>query len=271
MTAAFDRLSLSGKAVVITGAGNGIGAQSAMLMGRRGARVLAADIDISGAQATAESIIKAGGEAIACKADVGNRDDIAAMIETVVDRFGRLDVLVNNAFFQILGNVEQLAEEDWDRSMDVTLKSVFLASKYAIPHIRAGGGGGGGAIVNISSMHAITGFRGFAVYQAAKGGVSALTRQMAMDYGHENIRVNAVLPGPTITGAFAQVPGSYVESARRRMALLRPGRPEETAEAIAFLASDAASLITGVNLPVDGGATIVGEPDWLDEKPVILP
>ncbi|MGV3768592.1 MAG: SDR family NAD(P)-dependent oxidoreductase [Sphingobium phenoxybenzoativorans] len=268
MTGGFDRLSLTGKVAVITGGGNGIGAESAVLMAARGADVIVADINLPAAQAVEKRIRDSGGSALALSVDVGKSGELQALMDKAADHFGGLHILFNNAFFQVLGSVEQLAEEDWDRTQNVTLKSVYLGSKYAIPHIRASGGG---AIVNTASMHAITGFRGFAAYQAAKGGVCALTRQMAMDYGRENIRVNAVLPGPTITAAFAQVPQSYVDICARRMPILRVGQPDETAEAVAFLASDAASLITGISMPVDGGATIVGEPDWLDDRPDVLP
>ncbi|WP_157218941.1 SDR family NAD(P)-dependent oxidoreductase [Flavisphingomonas formosensis] len=267
MAAGFDRLSLAGKVAIVTGGGNGIGAETACLMASRGAAVLIADIDEDAAWRTERQIADEGGRATALRVDVGSAADLQAMVDAAVDMFGGLHILCNNAFFQVIGSVEQLSEADWDRTQTVSLKSVFLGSKFAIPRIRASGGG---AIVNTASMHAITGFRGFAAYQSAKGGVCALTRQMAMDYGHENIRVNAVLPGPTVTAAFAQVPESYVRISARRTPILRTGRPDETAEAIAFLASDAASLITGIAMPVDGGATIVGEPDWLDEKPVIL-
>ena len=264
----FGRLSLEGKVAIITGSGNGIGAEAAHLMALRGAKIVVADINYEAAQSTKKRIKDSGGEAYAMHVDVGNADAIYKMVEDTVEYYGSLSIVVNNAFSQVLGTVEQLDEADWDRTQDVTLKSVFLCCKYAMPHIRESGGG---SIVNIASMHAIVGFRGFAAYQAAKGGVCALTRQMAMDYAHENIQVNAVLPGPTRTAAFDLVPQQYIDAAARRTPTLRLGKPEETAEAIAFLASDASSLITGISMPVDGGAAMVGEPDWLDEKPVILP
>jgi 3-oxoacyl-[acyl-carrier protein] reductase len=237
-------------------------------MAARRAKVMIADINGKAAAAAVEEIIAAGGTAAACTANVGFAEDIKRMVEETIAAFGALHILFNNAFTTVLGTVEQLAEADWDLTQNVTLKSVYLGSKYALPHIRAAGGG---AIVNTSSMHALVPFRGFAAYQAAKGGVCALTRQMSIDFARYNIRVNAVLPGPTETGAMTGIPPAYLEKCAKRMHLLRIGKAEEVAEAVAFLASDAASLITGVSLPVDGGAASIGEPDWLTDSVEILP
>ena len=242
---------LEGKAAIITGAGSGMGAAMVELFCAEGAQVVAADI--SGKQD--EVARRAGSGCAAIRVDVSKSKDVQAMIALAVERFGRLDILCNNA--GINGTLAPTAEhedEDFDHTISVNLRGVFLGIKYAIPQMLKVGGG---SIVNTSSMASITAFPLMPAYTASKGGVSALTRVAAAEYAAKNIRVNAIAPGAIDTGMTQALPTEYLEGAVKATLLGRIGTPMEIAKAALFLASDDASFITGVLLPVDGGYTIV--------------
>ena len=251
-------MKLKDKVAVVTGAGSGIGKGIATVFFREGAKVVVADWDEQAGKKTAEEIRRSGGDAFFVKCDVSNEEQVKAMIQVTIAKYGRINVLVNNAGIGVYKTVLDTTSEEWDRCLAVDLKGVFLCSKYAIPHIKAAGGG---AIVNIASVHSYQNVGGTAPYAASKGGVVALTRVMAIDYGRDKIRVNAVCPGwidtPLTQGIFADSPDP--EKARRdverRQILGRLGTPEEVGEAAAFLASDEASYITGASLMVDNGMT----------------
>jgi NAD(P)-dependent dehydrogenase (short-subunit alcohol dehydrogenase family) len=247
-------MRLEKKVAVITGAGSGMGRAMATLFAAEGAKVICADI--SGKQnEVAESI---GAAAAAVQADVANETDVQRMIAAAEERFGRLDILVNNAGFG--GPMAPLHEQGvdvWDRVHSVNIRGVFFGMKYGIASMLKTGGG---AIVNISSASGFVGWKGHAVYGAAKAGVNQLTKTAALDYAGKNIRVNAVLPGTMWTGLVKQSqqfpeppPGT------RRLPgipLDRWGRAIDIAYAALYLASDEASYVTGVLLPVDGGYCI---------------
>jgi NAD(P)-dependent dehydrogenase (short-subunit alcohol dehydrogenase family) len=245
------------KVVVVTGAGSGIGKATALAFGREGAKVVAVDIDIASAQATAEQIKGAGGQAESLQADVSVSGDVERMVTTTVERLGALDVLVNNAgvFFQL--PVVQVPEEQWDWLMSINLRGVYLGCKHAVPQmIRQGKG----AIVNTASIAGLRGFAGYGTYGAAKGGVVQLTKALAVEIARAGVRVNCVCPGIIETAMLDQGVAqlgldrtAFVQLAGAAHPIGRIGRPEEVAAAILFLASDDASFITGVALSVDGG------------------
>jgi NAD(P)-dependent dehydrogenase (short-subunit alcohol dehydrogenase family) len=247
-------MRLTGKVAVVTGAGSGIGAATARLFAREGARVVCADI--SGAQDAVASGL--GETAIGVRADVGAEDDVRRLITSAEEHFGQLDLLVNNAGFG--GGTKPLHEqtiENWDRVHEVNLRGVFLCMKYGVASMRASGGG---AIVNISSASALVGWKHHSVYGAAKAGVNQLTKAAALDYADDGIRVNAVSPGTIWTGLvpaaaqFAEPPPDMPRVPGIPMD--RWGLAEEVAAAVLFLAGDEASYITGAVLPVDGGYAI---------------
>ena len=194
-----------------------------------------------------------GGTAAFVHADVGRSDDIRAMVAAAVERFGRLDMLVNNAHWEKHGTVEELDEPDWDRSFDVLLKALYLGCKYAIPEMRKVGGG---AIINIASVHAYSVSDRYVTYETAKAGVVHFTRQVAWDFGPERIRCNCICPGdiplPSDIEAHAGDPG-FLEERTLLKAIKRPGHPRDIARAALFLVSDLAEWITGQALTVDGG------------------
>jgi NAD(P)-dependent dehydrogenase (short-subunit alcohol dehydrogenase family) len=247
-------MRLEGKVAVITGAGSGVGKATAKLFAAEGAQVVCADI--SGDQdAVAEEI---GDAAIGVHADVADEEDVRNMIAAAENRFGRLNILVNNAGFGGgLAPLHEQTAERWDRVHSVNIRAVFLGMKYGIISMLRTGGG---AIVNVSSASGMIGRKHHSVYGAAKAGVNQLTKAAALDYARANIRVNAVLPGTVWTGL---VPMSK-ESPEPPPGVARPagipmdrwGLPREIAAAVLFLASDEASFITGALLPADGGYTI---------------
>jgi len=251
-------VKLKEKVAIVTGAAKGIGRGIATVFFQEGAKLVIADWDEEAGKKTADEIRRSGGHAFFVKCDVSNEEQVKAMIRETVTKYGRINVLVNNAGIGVYKTVLDTTSEEWDRCLAVNLKGVFLCSKYAIPHIKAAGGG---AIVNIASVHSYQNVGGTAPYAASKAGVVALTRVMAIDYGRDKIRVNAVCPGwidtPLIRSIFAGRPDP--EKARREVErsqiLGRLGTPEEVGEAAAFLASDEASYITGASLMVDNGMT----------------
>ncbi|MGB9791703.1 MAG: SDR family NAD(P)-dependent oxidoreductase [Thermacetogeniaceae bacterium] len=246
-------MRLRDKVAVITGAGSGIGRATAILFGNEGAKVIVSDYKEDTAKATLDEILKNKGEGIAVRADVSNEEEVRQLMEKAFKSYGRLDILINNAGIGEVSPVEELSEEAWYRTIDINLKGVFLCTKHAIPYMRRSGGG---SIVNNASILGHVSFPGAAAYSAAKGGVVMLTKNMALDYAKDRIRVNAVCPGFIRT---PMVEKGAVKDQIDYLATLHPlgrlGEPIEVAYAMLFLASDEASFITGSSLMVDGGYT----------------
>jgi NAD(P)-dependent dehydrogenase (short-subunit alcohol dehydrogenase family) len=257
-----DAGRLAGRCAVITGAGSGIGRAASLRFAREGATVVAADVDGAAVATLAKEIAEDGGTAVGLRVDVTDGDSVTAMAAEAVRRFGRLDVLYANAGIDGSGRVHDTSESDWLRVMDVNLTGVWRSMRAVLPEmIRAGSG----SIITQASTAAVVGVPGIAAYSAAKGGIVALTRQAAIDYGGMGIRVNAICPGTVVTplvmrtldarGLVAGGPVSEDVLARsaRRYPLRRLGTVEEIAAAALFLASDEAAWVTGAVLPVDGG------------------
>jgi len=248
--------SLAGKVALITGGASGIGKATAELFAREGAAVTIVDIDAEAGNAVARSVVDDGGEAMFIRCDVACADECRRAVDQTLQRWGKLDVLFNNAGVTRRASVLGTSEEEWDWVMAVNVKSVFLMSKAAIPEMIKTNGG---VIINTGSGWGLVGGKDAVTYCASKGAVIQLTKAMALDHGPQNIRVNAVCPGDTDTPMLAeearQLNQSHdailAESAGRPLG--RAGRPEEIAKGVLYLASDASSFVTGTTLLVDGG------------------
>ncbi|MBI2909057.1 MAG: SDR family oxidoreductase [Chloroflexi bacterium] len=249
-------MRLAGKVSIVTGAGSGIGRATALRFAREGAKVMVADINRETGEKTVSDIRVGGGEATFVQADVSKAADVERMIRTTVDAYGTLNILFNNAGTTYTALPTDIPEEEWDKVIDINLKSVFLGCKYAVPEMRKAGGG---SIVNTASVSGMTSSRSSVVYGASKGGVIALSNSLAVTYSRENIRVNCVCPGVTETNLlprFLELSPDKENSKQKYLDSIPMGRfakPEEVANAVLFLASDEASYITGIALPVDGG------------------
>jgi NAD(P)-dependent dehydrogenase (short-subunit alcohol dehydrogenase family) len=252
---------LGGRAAIVTGAASGIGRATASLLAAEGAAVVAADIDEPGGRAVAAAIVESGGRATFVRCDVTSAADAQSAVETAVATFGRLDMLVNNAGVLRRAEITRLSEDDWDRTMAVNVKSIYLLSRAAIPVMAAAGGG---AIVNLGSGWGLSGGPRAVAYCASKGAVVNMTKAMAIDHGPQHIRVNCVCPGDTDTPMLRQeaadlgitVDEVIASSATRPLG--RVGTPEDVARAVLWLASDEAGWVTGSILLVDGGGLAGG-------------
>ncbi|HZR81737.1 MAG TPA: glucose 1-dehydrogenase [Candidatus Binatia bacterium] len=250
-------MRLGGKVALITGAASGIGRETALLFAREGARVVAVDVNEAAGRETASQIASAGGDAIFVRADVSRGDDCRAMVAAAEERFGRLDVLFNNAGIMHPADDDAVEtdEEIWDLTMAVNLKGVFLGCKHGIPALRRAGGG---AIVNTASFVAVLGAATPQLaYTASKGGVLALTRELAIVHAREGIRVNALCPGPLKTEMLMKFLDTEAKKQRRlvHVPMGRFGEAHEMARAALWLASDESSYVTGSTFLVDGGIT----------------
>jgi NAD(P)-dependent dehydrogenase (short-subunit alcohol dehydrogenase family) len=247
----------SRRRVLVTGAAAGIGEAIALRLARAGAQVACADLDEAGANAVAAAVEGLGVRALPLAGDVADEADVARMIDATARAFGGLDVLVNNAGIVILQRLEETSTDEWDRTLGVNLRSMFLTCRRAIPLLRASPHA---AIVNVASMAAMRFTVPHVAYAASKGGVVALTRDLAVELGPDRIRVNAVAPGPIATGILGELDDERIARAGLRFLLGRMGRPADVAEAVAFLASQRAAYITGATLPVTGGAELATRP-----------
>lgn len=251
-------MKLAGKTALITGSGSGIGQAMATLFAKEGAKVAVADFSPEGGTETTRLITEAGGTAYFIQTDVTKSADVARAVQSVLDRWGKLDVLCNNAGIGVAATVVETTEEDWDRVLDVDLKGTYLGCKYAIPHMITQGGG---VIVNTASVAGIVGVMNRAAYCAAKAGVVGLTKSIAVDYVTHKIRVNAVCPGtvdsPWIGRILSAQPDPVAERQRmvERQPMGRMGKPEEIAKAALYLACDDSEFVTGTAFIIDGGLT----------------
>jgi len=245
-------MTLTGKVAIITGGASGIGRATVELFAAEGARVVIADVDTAGGEALASALTARDAEVEFVRADVRRREEVQQLVARAVQRFGRLDILVNNAGVNILGDVVEASDEQYDLMMDTNVRGTFLCTKYAVPALRAAGGG---VIVNVASVAALVGARRNVVYDATKGAVLNMTRALAVDHARDGIRVNCICPGLVDTPMTQRwlAGQENAEEIRRYGLLQRPARPEEIAQGILFLASDMSSYMTGGYLALDGG------------------
>lgn len=253
---------------IVTGGAQGIGGATARLLAREGARVLIADIDLETAEANARTISDAGGTAEALRTDVAQSSDVQAMIQKAVDDWGRLDILVQNAFGvgtmyeQTRGSAVEVTEEGWDAGMAVLTKALYLGAKFGVPEMAKTGGGN---IVNLASVHGLLMEAGALVYEAGKSAVIGMTKQMAIDFGPQGIRVNCICPGHILTETLSKMWEGNEDGLKffeDQYPVRRVGYPDDIANAIAFLCSEDAAFITGHALVVDGGLTVQLQEDF---------
>jgi NAD(P)-dependent dehydrogenase (short-subunit alcohol dehydrogenase family) len=253
--------SMEGQVAIVTGAGSGIGHASALALAREGAAVVVADVNVEGGERTVAAISSASGTAVFQKADISVEADVKALVERAVDGFGRLDYAHNNAGVQgALGATAECSLEDWERVVAVNLTGTWLCMKYEIAHMAADGGG---AIVNTASTFGLVGTVGLPGYVATKHAIVGLTKAAALEYAEAGIRINAVCPGvidtPLLGTLLNELTGGHPEKAAEQFVagepMRRMGKPAEIAEAVLWLCSPAASFVTGIAMPVDGGWT----------------
>lgn len=246
-----------GKVAFVTGAGSGIGRATALAFAGAGASVTVADISEEGSLETVRLIEEQGGRAIAARCDVTRAAEVKAALDQTIKEFGRLDCAFNNAGIeQRNAAVADFEEDEWNRIIDTNLRGAFLCMKYEIPLLLRQGGG---AIVNVSSGAGVIGIKGGGAYAAAKHGIIGLTKSAALDYAGQNIRVNAVAPGYISTAMMERFTGGTAEGRAKVVSeepIGRMGEPEEIADAVLWLCSDASSFVVGHTLIVDGGQTI---------------
>ncbi len=250
-------MRVEGRVALVTGGGKGIGRAICRAFAREGARVAVADIDFPAASETAGRAGEEGGAALPVEVDVARAGQVERTVAWTVERFGRLDVLVNSAGLAYQGDAVETDEENWDRLLGVNLKGTWLCCKYAIPRMLAGGGG---VIINLGSIASFVGLNKNAAYNASKGGVLLLTRNLAVDFA-PRIRAHVLCPAmiltPMLEAYMDTVPDrqAYIQGVEASTPLGRLGSPEEVAQAAVFLASDESSYLTGSALMVDGGYT----------------
>ncbi|MHB9025032.1 MAG: SDR family oxidoreductase [Armatimonadota bacterium] len=246
--------SMEGKVALVTGGASGIGRATALAFARKRAKVVVADVQEDGGNETVRLITESGGEALFVKTNVADAQEVEALITRTVEQFGRLDYACNNAGIEgQMASTADCTEENWDRTLAINLKGVWLCMKYELPQMLAQGGG---AIVNMSSVAGLVGFVNLPAYCASKGGVDQLTKTAALEYARMNIRVNAICPGVIRTAMVDRVCGGSAEAEAQFTSMEpvgRMGKPEEIADAVLWLCSDGASFVTGHLLVVDGG------------------
>jgi len=249
-------IRLQNKVALVTGGASGIGRATALAFAREGARVVVSDADAAGGEQTLQAIRSAGGNAVFVRADVSQATEVATLTKKAFDTYQRLDCAFNNAGIQgQIANTVDCSDDNWDRIVATNLKGVWLCMKHEIPFMLSAGGG---AIVNTASNFGLVGSAGMPAYAASKHGVLGVTKVAALEYAALGVRVNAVCPGPIKTplsdGVLREHPDAerLVEAIMSRLPVRRWGLPEEVAEAVVWLCSDAASFITGTALPVDG-------------------
>ncbi|MGC4004015.1 MAG: SDR family oxidoreductase [Pirellulales bacterium] len=247
---------LSGKVAIVTGAAGGIGKSIAQEFVAEGASVIVADTKIKFGKATIRDTKRKykGCNVEFLQSNVSQLSDIKKLVDFSITKFGKIDLIVNNAAWTEEASAVELSESKWDKTLDVSLKSVYLMAKFAIPKMK-----NGGSIINISSVNGIVTNPGFAAYSAAKAGMLGLTRNLALEYAHNSIRVNAICPGMIATEAFLKLINKYPQEkwgAKEVQPLPYWGRPEDVARTAIFLASDDSRFMTGATLVLDGGLTI---------------
>ncbi len=249
-------MKLDGRVAIITGGNSGIGKATAILFAQEGAKVVVAGRNSSRGREVVDEIRKKGGDAVFVRTDVSKSEDVKNLVEKTVSRYGRIDVLFNNAALSPVGTVLTTSEKDWRAVIDTNINGSFLCTRYVLPHMQKRGGG---AIINTGSINSLMAMKDEAAYDASKGGVLMLTRATALDFAKDNIRVNCICPGaietPMLRGILQLAPNPKEAEAElvRKHALGRIGTPEEVARVALFLASDDSSFVTGTAVAVDGG------------------